>query len=118
MSPAAGLIALAALLTAAPAAGQSTRSAPSSPPEHRLSPDQIEAVLAEAARKREAAEQQLDPAAAGPAPGRPIHGEVGVGIGSAGYRELFGTGIYPLGDEGAAAISLDFVDWGRRRDRR
>ena len=118
MSQATSLIVLAALLTAAPAAAQSTGAATSAPSEHRLSPDQIEAVLAEAAKKREAAEQKLDPPAAVPAPGRPIQGEVGFGIGSAGYREVFGTAIYPVGDDGAAAFSLDFVDSGKRRHRR
>lgn len=112
------LIVIAALLVPAPALAQAVEPAPASQSEHRLSPEQIEAVLAEAAKKREAAEGRLQPDALESAPQRQVHGEVGFGIGTGGYREVFGTGIYPLGDDGVAAISLDFVDWGRRRDRR
>lgn len=116
MRAAPGLIVIAASLMPAPTLAQAVEPAPSS--EHRLSPEQIEAVLAEAAKKREAADGQLQPDALDSAPKRQVHGEVGFGIGTGGYREAFGTGIYPLGDDGVAAVSLDFVDWGRRRDRK
>jgi hypothetical protein len=110
-----GLVVVALLMMPAGAMAQADEptSAPSS--ERRLTPEQIEAVLAEAAKKREAAGGQIDPDVAEPAPGDRIQGEVGVSVGTGGYREVFGTAIYPLGDDGAAAISLDFVDLGKRR---
>ena len=86
------------------------------PSERRLSPEQVEAVLAEAAARNAAAEKQI-PAEnivdedAEPQAAPPVHGEVGFSVGTGGYREAFGTGIYPLGEDGVAAISLDFVDW-------
>lgn len=118
MRPASGLIVIAALLMPAPAMAQASEPAPSPASERRLSPEQIEAVLAEAAKKREAADMQLGAEAVEQAPKPQVHGEVGVAIGTGGYREAFGTAIYPLGDDGVAAISLDFVDWGKRRYRR
>lgn len=112
-------IALAALISPAMAAAQVAPAAPSTD-ERRLTPEQIEAVLADAAAKRAAAEKQIperDIAVDDSAPPLPpqVHGEVGFSIGTGGYREVFGTGVYPLGDDGVAAISLDFVDWGHRR---
>ena len=89
---------------------------------HRLTPEQIETVLAEAAAKREASErsapatveiEDLEPMRA-----PPVHGEFGIGMGTGGHREIFGTGIYPMGMNGGAAISFDFVDFGNRTYRR
>jgi len=45
----------------------------------------------------------------------PVHGEFGIGMGTGGYREIFGTGIIPMGMNGGAAFSFDFVDLGDRR---
>jgi len=112
------LIVIAALLMPSPALAQASEPAPSPSPEHRLSPEQIEAVLAEAAKKRESAEVRHDPDVAETAPKPQVHGEVGFSVGTGGYREAFGTAIYPLGDDGIAAISMDYVDWGKRRFRR
>jgi hypothetical protein len=111
---------VAGLLMPAPAVAQAAEPAPA-PAEHRLSPEQIEAVLAEAAKKREAAEGRLAPgaaAAAEEAPGPQVQGEFGVSVGTGGYREVFGTAFYPMGNDGGAAISLDFIGLGKRRDRR
>mgnify|MGYP003577538441 CR=1 FL=1 len=113
-----GLILIAALSMPVPALAQAVEQPPAPSSEHRLSPEQIEAVLAEAAKKREAAGLRLDPDVAEPEPRRQVHGEVGFAVGTGGYREVFGTGIYPMGDDGVAVISLDFVDLGKRRDRR
>lgn len=116
------MIAAAAILSPALALAE-VPAAPASPTdERRLTPEQVEAVLAEAAAKRHAAETPA-PAAepviddADLPPIRDIHGELGVSIGTGGYREMFGTAVYPLGDDGVAAISLDLVDWGNRRNR-
>ena len=103
------------------AAQAATDPAPASS-ERRLTPEQIEAVLAEAAAKRKAAEEHVpvEPVIADldPIPQPQIHGEFGFGVGTGGYREVFGTGIYPMGNDGAAIISLDFIDWGKRRFQR
>jgi hypothetical protein len=53
-----------------------------------------------------------------PKPLREIHGEIGFGIGTRGYSEVFGTIITPLGDDGAAAFSFARQTYGRRRTRR
>ena len=107
----------AASLVSAPALSQNGQPASPSSSERRLTPEQIEAVLAEAAKKRESAQMSMD-ANPLPAPPPQIQGEVGVAVGSDGYREVFGTGVYPLGDDGAAAVSFDFMNFGKRRDRR
>jgi hypothetical protein len=36
-----------------------------------------------------------------------IHGEVGMAIGTGGYRSTYGTAVVPLGDTGAAAFSFE-----------
>jgi hypothetical protein len=110
-----GLIFIASLLMPSLALAQASEPAPSPSSERRLSPEQIEAVLAEAARNREAAEVRAVPDGTEEAPKPQVHGEVGFSIGTGGYREAFGTTIYPMGEDGVAAISLDFVDWGKRR---
>ena len=103
------------LSIAGQAAGQPAAPMPA---ERRLSAEQIDAVLAEAARKREAAQARIFPEKVEDEAALPVHGEVGVSVGTGGYRELFGSIITPIGDEGAAAISFDFLDIGKRRDRR
>lgn len=112
------LILLATLLMPVPALAQPSAPASAPPSEHRLSPDEIEAILAEAAKKREVTERSLGLETMELQPKPQVHGEVGVAVGTGGYREVFGTAIYPMGDEGAATISLDFVDWGKRRFKR
>jgi hypothetical protein len=100
------------------AAAQNADPAPAGS-ERRLTPEQVEAVLAEAAAKREASQkpppgtveiEDLEPLRA-----PPVHGEFGIGMGTGGYREIFGTGIIPMGMNGGAAFSFDFVDLGDRR---
>jgi hypothetical protein len=109
---------VAVSLVPAEVTAQAGAPPPPAASEHRLSPEQIEAVLAEAARKREATGARLDPEAAEQTLRPPVQGEVGFSIGTGGYREVFGTGIYPMGNDGVAVISLDFVDLGKRRFRR
>lgn len=68
--------------------------------EHRLSPDQIETVLDDAARKRDLARssgERLPP---------PIHGEIGFSIGTGGYRSAYGTAVVPLTGDGVAILSF------------
>lgn len=82
----------------------------------RLSPAQI-AAIEDAKLAREnvlPAEVETDTAK----PPHEIHGEVGFGIGTRGYSELFGTVVTPLGEEGEAAFSFSRQTYGRRRARR
>ena len=80
-------------------------AAPDQPPspmasEHRLSPDEVAAVLDDAARKRELAplsDESLPP---------PIHGEIGLSIGTGGYRSAYGTAVVPLAGDGVAILSF------------
>jgi hypothetical protein len=82
------------------------------PSEIRLSDAEKEKVLeAAAASKREhpaAIAEEATPQAP------PIHGEVGFGIGTGGYRSAFGTATVPLDGDGFAAISLDTTDFDKR----
>src|SRR5688572_12735668 len=112
-------LAACAALTFPGAALAQTPAAPSpTTDERRLSAEQVEAVLADAAAKRAASAKQVpsdiaiaDDDAAPPAP--QVHGEVGFAVGTGGYREAYGTAIYPL-ENGVVAISFDYADWGRR----
>jgi hypothetical protein len=113
-----GMIAVAAMLLPVQAPAQDSPAGAAMPSEHRLSPEQIEAVLEEAAAKNRRQQRQSPPELQPEAPKPQVHGEVGVAVGTGGYREVFGTAVYPLGEDGAAAISMDFVDLGQRRYRR
>lgn len=77
--------------------------------ERRLSPAEVERILEEAAKKRVAADKP---------PGRVIEGEVGVSVGTGGYREIFGTAVVPVGKDGTAIISIGGEEGDRRKRRR
>ena len=83
--------------------------------EHRLSAAEVERIFDQAAQKRET--PVTKPVATIPAPARPIEGEVGVSVGSGGYREVFGTAVVPVGQEGVAIVSFDAAE-SRREFRR
>lgn len=70
-------------------------------PVHRLSPEQREAAI-EAGAARSA--REID---GGNGPDRQIHGEMGVAIGTGGYRAAYGSAVVPLGDTGVAAVSVE-----------
>jgi hypothetical protein len=79
------------------------------PSERRLSPAQIQAVLDEAARKRELApmaEDRLPPA---------IHGEIGFTVGTGGYRSAYGTAVVPLSEDGVAIVSFGVDNFSPER---
>jgi hypothetical protein len=82
----------------------------------RLTPAQI-AAIEDAKIARESASPVLIDTDT-PKPPREIHGEVGFGIGTRGYSEIFGTVVTPLGDDGVAAFSFSRQTDGRRRARR
>ena len=77
-------------------------------PVHSLSEAEVARILDAAVKKRETAnapDTEID----GERP--QVHGEIGVGIGTGGYRSAFGTAFVPLGD-GLAIISFDTTDLG------
>ena len=98
----------AALIVVPSLAPAATPAAASS--EIRLTQAEIDQVLADAARKREAEPQQVvdEPQQ------RKIHGEVGFEVGSGGYRSVFGTTALELPDGGFAILS--FQTGRSRRD--
>ncbi len=97
------------------------------PVEHRLSPAAAAAAVEAGAEHNRAADAlavaRTDPALAlpgedGPAArDRKLHGEIGVGIGSNGAREIFGTVNTSLGGDGTAAFAYDYSRFGRQRVR-
>jgi len=103
-----------ALPGAARAAADPTQPASPPPSENRLSADQVEKILDEAARKRELA------AMSAPDTGPAVHGEIGFSVGTGGYRSAFGTAIVPLSGNGVAILSLETsnFDHGRTVDYR
>ena len=105
------LLALALILptTAHALAPEAAAPVPPLPSEHRLSDAEVDLVLDAAAGKRELSERLGDQ------PGRQVHGEVGVSIGTGGYRSAFGTAVVPIAGEGAAILSFDFTDLGTQR---
>ena len=106
----------AALLSAPALAGDAPRAAIAD--QHRLSEAEVQKVLDAAALKREAKGATAPQAEAIPPPPRPIEGEVGVSIGTGGYREVFGTAVVQVGKDGVAIISFDTVESKRGHKRR
>ena len=107
---------------AAFAATDPQQPVPAVPTEHRLSPAEVERVLEQAARKREG-RGFADPALVAEQdeeakPGLPIHGEVGVSIGTGGYRSVYGTAFMPLPDDGFAILSFESSQFPTRDYRR
>lgn len=67
-------------------------------------PEQVEAAKEAAAIRNMKAESQI---ANGITSSRGVHGEVGVAVGTGGYRSIFGTAVMPLGQSGAVALSVE-----------
>ena len=71
--------------------------------EHRLTPAQIQQVLDDAAAQREASDRSI-----GALPTAPdVHGELGVEIGTGGYRSAYGSAVLGIGRRGSAIVSFD-----------
>ncbi|MGI4877056.1 MAG: hypothetical protein ACRYG4_06175 [Janthinobacterium lividum] len=95
------------------------------PVEHRLSPADADAAIEAGAERNRAADAlataRLDPALQLPGEDRlrdkKVHGEVGVGIGSNGERDLFGTVNTSLGGNSTAAFSYDYSQFNGSRYR-
>jgi hypothetical protein len=88
----------------------------------RLSAAEAEAAKEAAAKRNTArADQPIGPDGAvaedrAPLFG-PIHGEVGFGIGTGGYRELFGAAALPIGEKGGFSFAFDSLQLDRERRR-
>jgi hypothetical protein len=79
----------------------------------RLTAEQAEAAKeAGAARNAGAAALGLEPGQ-----DKAIHGEMGVAIGTGGYRSVYGTAIVPLGDNATIGLSFANEQYGNRRYR-
>ena len=90
---------------------------------YQLSPQEVTAIKDRAAQRSAVSTEPAEtiPDLIAPSPKRPVHGEIGFGIGTGGYRSVFGTVVYPVGDEGFVAFSFansDFGNQGRRTRRR
>jgi len=99
---------VSALLLPAPALAADA-AAPLAPV-HRLSEGEIDRILDQAAAKREpvgSIGEEID----GERPPPQVHGEVGFGIGTNGYRSAFGSAVVPF-DDGFAAFSFDRTNLG------
>jgi hypothetical protein len=84
-------------------------SQPSNASERRLTPDQVDAILAKTGKRPADAAVGEGPATgiteARPCPTKP-HGEMGVEMGSGGYSGTYGAAVVPLGCNAAVAISV------------
>ena len=104
------------LLATAPAAA-STETAPAAAPpaatELSLSPEEKAAILQAAAEHRRLTIEPLD-AAAVAVPDRRVHGSAAFYVGSNGGSGLSSTTVVPLGQAGAAAVSVATENVPRR----
>ena len=84
-------------------------SQPSTASERRLTPEQVDAILAKTGKRPADAAVGEGPATgiteASRCPTRP-HGEMGVEMGSGGYSGTYGAAVVPLGCSAAVAISV------------
>lgn len=71
-------------------------------PAYRLTQAEVDRILAEAKERPDLPELALER-------DRRVHGEVGVEIGTGGYRSIYGTMGAPIGDHGGAAVSFEAV---------
>ena len=83
----------------------------------RWTPEQIEAAKETAAVRNMNADTQVANSGASE---RRVHGEMGVAIGTGGYRSIYGTAVAPLGNNGVLAFSFENTqsDQGRYYRRR
>ena len=103
----ASLSAAVLCLSAGPAYAQETDAETGTV--YRLSPEEI-AEVQDPERQRneelELAERQLRQ--------RSVSGEIGFGIGTGGFRSIFGSVIVPIGRTGFLALAIENVDYGDR----
>lgn len=68
-----------------------------------LTPEQVEAAKEAAADRNMKAASGID---TGVQSDRHPHGEVGIAVGTGGYRSIYGTTVMPLGKDGVLALSF------------
>ena len=90
-------------------AGPALAADPPSADTRRLSEAEVKQILDTAETKRAEPDAQSV---------RKVEGELGVAIGTGGYREAFGTAVVPLGGSGVAILSFDHQESNRGRARR
>jgi hypothetical protein len=106
---------IAAALAAAPAAAvaqaaaqdQVVATAPSTSPP-KAQPAAHVASVSDAAEQERIEDD-------GPLRDNRVHGEVGVGVGTNGYRQIGGVVTAPIGDIGQATIAVDSSQYSYRR---
>jgi hypothetical protein len=101
-------VAMAQQQTAAPADGQVVPTASGAPVAPRHTADGQIASVSDAA----AAEDVEDD---GPVRDNRVHGEISVGAGTNGYREVSGVATAPIGDVGQATIAIDSEQFNYKR---
>lgn len=109
---------MACFAQSAPATNEpaTTGAQPTLPPigdTRRLTDEQRDAILNSNTVERAAAVRGELPDSEGP--GRGIHGEVGVMIGTNGTRGAYGTADIPLGDNARATVAVESSTFGYRR---
>lgn len=75
----------------------------------RLTPEQAEAAIESGAARRT---RSVDALSDLPGADRGIHGEVGVSVGTGGYRSIYGEAAIPLGNTGGLVLG-----YGQERGR-
>jgi len=101
-------VALAQQQMAAPADGQVVPTAAGAPAVPHAAPSGQVASVSDAA----AAEDVEDD---GPVRDNRVHGEISVGAGTNGYREISGVATAPIGDVGQATIAIDSEQYSYKR---
>jgi hypothetical protein len=102
-------LAMAQQQTAAPADDQvvpTASGAPAAPP--RTASNGQVASVSDAAAAEDAEDD-------GPVRDNRVHGEISVGAGTNGYREVSGAATVPIGDTGQATIAVDSEQFNYRR---
>src|SRR5208282_4190149 len=94
----------AVALLLAPAVASAQQAAPAAPSK---ADDQIAQWLADTSDD--------DVSDAGPVRDHKVHGEMSVGVGTNGYREVGGVVTGPVGDDGQATIAIDAGQIGNGR---
>ena len=45
---------------------------------------------------------------------RKVHGEMGVSVGTGGYRSVYASGLFPVGENTTVGVAVSKTDFGRR----
>jgi hypothetical protein len=78
----------------------------------KWTPERIEAAKEAAAVRKLGADTDV---VNGRASDRRVHGEIGVAVGTGGYRSIYGTAVAPLGNDGVFAFSFENTQFDQGR---